>query len=441
MSFRFTYSRPALEGTIGVVPRQKRSNGLEHATKINERRDRPWYDPVTHEAVPMDGLNRMAIEKASSGGMTPEQIVELVTAYEEAGEEEKAIALIEAYNRAVEREEPLGLSVVRNCDNVDSATVRRGLGGIPSSARYKIRIGCGIFARDYQRRCLSFITVTEPSWDERCHEIYASKNSEICRDFLSELRRQLRRKNMSEDLVHVKEIQEGRFRRYGCVSIHLHILCQGKKNRYDREWAMTKEWVRDVWSAVLKRYVGVDVDTKAATRVEVPRGSLLAEMSKYLSKGASVLTEVIEAGLAHHIPGQWWGMSRSLVAKLKRSMESEDPVISRWIMDNLSSLREQKLLRYYRIDEERVDQETGEIRSRPPGARIWFASEQAIDRVIELANEATYKRVRAEARELRVRELAYSIINRYYPGGYPAFQKWLYPPDETWAVRLNRRAI
>jgi hypothetical protein len=70
-------------------------------------------------------------------------------------------------------------------------------------------------------------------------------------------------------------------------------------------------------------------------------------LGKYLSKGGKVIDEIIEAGKRDELPSKWDRISDSLRSKVKQEIKHFTRDEKILIADNLETLREQGVLKWY----------------------------------------------------------------------------------------------
>jgi hypothetical protein len=206
-----------------------------------------------------------------------------------------------------------------------------------------VKSAAALFERFFRRTDLTFGTVTLPRLNRREMRLVARAWPKITRRFFEELKREALRNGLLDwELVFVTEIQIQRWYRSGEVALHLHFLCPGRRHRH-APWVLTPQRVTEIWSRVLSSAIGRPVDCRAAIRLEAPRGSLQNELGKYLSKGCSVIREVVAAGLGDLLPSAWWGAASST----KRSVHANKYRVgskAAWaLLDQAEKLRESKI--------------------------------------------------------------------------------------------------
>lgn len=199
---------------------------------------------------------------------------------------------------------------------------RKGLKGIKGEARRKIRSGCYLLQQRYGKDRLGFLTLTLPNADWLV-AIWAQNFDEITRQFVQEMRRELRRKNAPDNLVGAIEIQEKRFAQYGDIAPHLHIAYVAKTKPRKGSFYIQAAKFRKIWKRILsgiaKKYcdnfeeLSKEIEWNAAINCSVIKRNVEAYMSKYLSKGHKNLEEIVETGRESEIPRAWYTITRQLL--------------------------------------------------------------------------------------------------------------------------------
>lgn len=188
----------------------------------------------------------------------------------------------------------------------------------------------------FGRSRLTFGTATLPSVTEL--ELVELSNcwAELTRQFKQELTRLLYRRGLSTDWVDCTEIQELRWKRKAQLAPHLHWVCQGRRSHRDG-WSIKPDEIRAIWERLISRFLGRQVDCKAATRIERVKKSAARYLSKYMSKGGKVLESIKAAGLGDVLPTAWYGMSAALTRLVKLKTIRCDEA-SEFLLENYQAL-------------------------------------------------------------------------------------------------------
>lgn len=239
---------------------------------------------------------------------------------------------------------PLGLSVATNSHR---PRTKRGQNGITGLGKKKIRSAAVVVAKSVKRNCTTFATCTVPTVTKDENELICTNWSELIRQLKQEIMRSLKRAGITnQDYFYVSEIQEKRYQQHGLLTLHLHMVFQGRSH-HKANWAISKEKLKAIWARLLSKLLDRAVNCDQATRVESPRGSLVKELGKYLSKGGKVLGDVKANGDQDLLPPSYWGVSRKLNKKINAAVRilTKDDAI--WFLDSLRDFGD--LVKYRQI--------------------------------------------------------------------------------------------
>lgn len=246
-----------------------------------------------------------------------------------------------------------------------------------------IRSAAAVLEEKHGRRCLTFGTCTLPPMEQHEFDLVCLGWANLTRKFFQELQRMLSRKGLDTDYVQVTEIQEKRFERWGQIAPHLHWIVQGRKVARS-QWAIAPNEICSLWQRLLSNVLGRVIDGSAATRIEAPRRSLLAELGKYLSKGSKIINRIAAAGHADKLPTAWWGCSKALKAEVKRRIVEDSGELTIWLCRNLKRLRTEGKVWFTHIYQEFIDPQTGIRREIHVGTVGRFNSRAFMQEVLGL---------------------------------------------------------
>lgn len=168
----------------------------------------------------------------------------------------------------------------------------RGSRGMSKFGGKMTRSACQLLEEVAAGRAVGFLTLTLPQVAQDQLE-RANKNwSEIMRQFMQELTRELRRAKLPDIWVWVTEWQKR-----GALHAHIGFVASHQKQIRNpaQDYPISKDWYQQVWQRILKNVLGEDFDCKSATRIERVKQSTSAYFGKYISKNAR---------LANSNPGQ-----------------------------------------------------------------------------------------------------------------------------------------
>ncbi len=260
----------------------------------------------------------------------------------------------------------LGLSIpVKSHKPPEPAPTRERRGqAFTAYGRRMVRSAAFWLERKWGRRNLSFLTVTVPSLPNRDTGKLGAEWGEVTRRYKQELERELKRQDITSEVLVVTEIQEKRYKETGLVVPHLHIVFRGRKSLRDK-WAVSKERARELWENVLSAVLGFRVSAPASTRIEVVRKSVENYLSKYMSKGGKVVQDVIDSGQRHFLPTSWWGMTDSLRKRVKAAciQMSEDAADA--LYSQREELQKAGIVKWFYVCTVELAQSHGEVIEAP----------------------------------------------------------------------------
>jgi hypothetical protein len=382
--------------TLGLDAPVKRDTGYRNATNVTKRsitypsgKTDFWYEVTTDPNLQKQLADRY-------GGMTDPEMVGVLAAMVQDIEQNlstdvdrdwesfisKADLLSERFNeRFGEGQDPIALARTMGLSNVSIShrppsengsyelespetpnltrggrtmkRTKRGSKGMTAYARRSVRSCAVILEERYGLDCLSLATCTLPTSDTSELERICRAFSEIIRVFKQKLERRLERYGLLGDVVLVVEIQEKRYRSWGLVCPHLHLVFPGRRSKID-PWVITPSELREMWESVLENVLNRPVDGSASTRIEAPRKSLKRELGKYLTKGGTLLRDIVKAGKGDLLPSAWWG-GTAMVKKEERDRRvTLTGDVPRLLWRNLEAYRKAGLIWYHLVMREFV---------------------------------------------------------------------------------------
>lgn len=188
---------------------------------------------------------------------------------------------------------------------------KRGLKGITRHGRNLISSAAVIQERNYDRKLLSFGTVTLPGADAAELKLCSQNWSVVVKQFVKNLTRGLLRAGLPPQVFGVTEVQMRRFERYGVPALHLHFVFVGRSSKRSA-WLVKANDIRGWWKQAIQRYFSPGTDYSSVENVQGIRKSVSAYLGKYMSKGAAAIAKVVEAGFADWMPSAWFTISHEL---------------------------------------------------------------------------------------------------------------------------------
>lgn len=217
----------------------------------------------------------------------------------------------------------LGLSHPRNFDKKMPAPTRRGLKGITSLGKRRVRNAAYMLTRENGKHRLTFATVTLPGLSGR-QMSRVHKEWHRCIDFYRrEVGRVLRKHGLSGEIVGVTEVQEKRYATSGIPVLHAHFVFSGAPR--SGGWALTPRIHDHIWKKSIEHVLEEDIgEMKSACQLKSVTDSAEAYLGKYISKGIKAIGAVVRQGWGEWMPKQWWNCSQSLTKRMEEKVERFD---------------------------------------------------------------------------------------------------------------------
>lgn len=221
------------------------------------------------------------------------------------------VALREAVGR-------LTSSNALNSHTPSEPRAERGLKGITALGQQMLRSGCYILERDYGNRDLCFATLTVPALPKGARYLLAMNWSELVRQLLQWVSRQLMRSGRPTKVAGCTEVQSGRLARTGEGYLHLHLIWPAHSNCGGRRWAVEWADLREWWEKALVRFSCCDLPHHPRVELAPVKKSAERYMGKYLSKGSGECLDAFIADLGEcSVPPAWWFMTADLRHQVK----------------------------------------------------------------------------------------------------------------------------
>nr|CRY96880.1 hypothetical protein [uncultured prokaryote] len=228
----------------------------------------------------------------------------------------------------------MGLSLVRNFDNLlkpssdklaptEKKARRYGRNGITRSGARTVRQGAYLMQKRFGIGRITFATVTLPDLPIETMGVVHDQWHKIVERYRLLIRRALKEDGLSGDMISVSEIQEKRYKKTGVPVLHLHSIWVGRLSY--GQWSISTKAHDDIW----RKAVGVAIKTvsvsfKSAANLQEVKSSAAGYLGKYMSKGAAVVSSLVDNGFDGWLPRQWWNMSRDLVRWVKAETLTTD---------------------------------------------------------------------------------------------------------------------
>lgn len=207
----------------------------------------------------------------------------------------------------------------------DSKPPQRGLKGLTGHGKKMLRSACFILERDYGVSDLCFATLTVPRLSPDGRRRLASHWSELTRQLLQWIQRQLAVAGRPTKVCGCVEVQTRRLQDSGEAYLHFHMVWPSHSNRAGEVWAVRWEDIRSWWHSAVVRFAGERPDYMPRVELAPVRKSCEAYMAKYVSKGGQDDLEAYKRDLGEEcVPRTWWLMSADLRDAVKTEL-SEGP--------------------------------------------------------------------------------------------------------------------
>lgn len=260
----------------------------------------------------------------------------------------------------------------------------KGLQGISSKGKRKLRNAAAILEKKYGKERLTFATVTLPRLPEADREWLHQNWGEFVRQWQQEIKREAARNGEPDlQIVLCSEIQESRLEKYGEFYLHLHAVWCGRPAGNYRYYVTTetaRNLTRRIILAIIARRVDKGCYTVAVqqqqrnetcpgqkqdtSRTEIDlvivdlkpvRKSVERYLGKYLSKGGKLLEKAKEMGFSNSFPKQWWNVTRKLSKVCEDAKQKIKRTLAEFIIDNHEELTKNKLLEYFYLVEIEIE--------------------------------------------------------------------------------------
>lgn len=194
----------------------------------------------------------------------------------------------------------------------------QGQKGITSYGRKMVANAAYLMQRELGRENLGFGTLTVPDMPDENLKRLNERWGEVTRQLQQQIGRMLLRGRGSKEVCYVTEVCGKRLQSSGRVYLHIHLVFQSRSS--GGTWCLQVDELRKFWTELLSRVSGFRIAGWARIKLEVVKSSAEGYIGKYMSKGGEILGVVIESGMACMLPKSWWGMTKEMRERLKRSV-------------------------------------------------------------------------------------------------------------------------
>jgi len=232
---------------------------------------------------------------------------------------------------------PMGLSDATISQNTSKPLVKRtrkGQLGINPHGKRMLRSSTAVLSKLFPRSLTTFCTVTTPTISKDENWIINANWSELVRQLIQWISNQQVKNAIDPNISYCIEVQEKRYKETGIVGLHLHIVFQGRKS-LKHGYIITPKSLDTEYKRLVEKLLNRSVDVSASNKLETPRGNLAKEIGKYLSKGGTHLCQANDKDL---LPTAWWGMTKTLKAKVLSAIIKFTGEDATYFWDNIADL-------------------------------------------------------------------------------------------------------
>ena len=208
-----------------------------------------------------------------------------------------------------------------NLANSHTSRSLRGSLGITTYGRRMLRNGVFLLKERFPNHPLTLGTLTLPPLQSSDRRELSGHWGEVVRQTIQWLSRQLTRKGLPPLVLSCSEIQPSRLETDGGAYLHLHLIWVNPPSRREG-WGISAEGLRSFWASLIARIVGQPNLPTPNIDLQVARGDIARELSKYLSKGSDCLRQAAEDLGDENMPRTWWNMSKPLRDLVKDAIVS-----------------------------------------------------------------------------------------------------------------------
>lgn len=207
----------------------------------------------------------------------------------------------------------------------------RGLKGMTSKGKRKIRQGCFLIEDLAGKQNCSFFTGTLPGTTMDACQVANEKWGELCRRFIQEVGRELDRVGLPRWICGCTEIQPKRYQETGQAWPHIHLVFV---SRSDGAWLIKRWKIKEIWYRTVAAVLGLkrsDVPDTAQCDPIKSKGKLAQYLSKYMSKGEKFLSEIRDRTPDVALPRAWVHCTQPLGRLISSSVCALSEKTSAWL--------------------------------------------------------------------------------------------------------------
>lgn len=289
------------------------------------------------------------------GALTVNQLQDLWSICEVNGNLEGCIRIADILAKVPEgtpQDKPikLGLSAVKKSQLRYTARVSRkykprGSKGLTPTAARNIRSACKLLEEQYGKSRLALITLTPPALSASEMALLVDKWEAITKCWLTWLKKHLVVDELPTEYVNVTEIQMKRFMATGLIPPHFHTLIVNRHSG-SSEWLIKTAEIEAFWKKTLENHLRIEVKIDSAVRCEPIKKSAGKELSKYLSKGAKSIKDILKRKPNAKLPRTWHNISNGLRSKVEEGIKTYTGESVDILANNLSPLKEAGYIKF-----------------------------------------------------------------------------------------------
>lgn len=213
---------------------------------------------------------------------------------------------------------------------------RYGLKGISKAGRIKVREGAYLLHRMFPKK-LGFYTLTCPYTEPSSIYEFNRNINIILRRYFEMIKRAIPCPSLHL-YVSVLEVQEQRYLEDKGFALHIHYVMPCYKPG-TTQFLFTANELRAFWYRACNNCIGGEPDVMSAIDAVVVRKSASGYISKYMSKGGRLQSEVADVAPSQ-LPKQWWSMSALMRKVLQISILSLHPETAEYLFYNAERIDE-----------------------------------------------------------------------------------------------------
>lgn len=200
--------------------------------------------------------------------------------------------------------------------NSHKTTAQRGELGITTYGRRMLRNGVFLLRENFPNHPLTLGTLTLPPLQSSDRRELSGQWGEVTRQTIQFLTRELQKKGLPPLVLSCSEIQPSRLETDGEAYLHLHLVWLNPP-KLRGGWGVSADRLRSFWHSLVCRLTGLSDIPTPNIDLQVARGDVSRELSKYLSKGSGVLAAAAADLGIENMPRTWWNMSKPLRDAIK----------------------------------------------------------------------------------------------------------------------------